>query len=1030
MAKSKGSTSRRSPKTSSRKGRNTYVTKSGQSIKLNRNLGDKLVGWKDTWKQHKAARLAGMPKTRFKRFLFRLKPSNLYHYWFSREGAIMALKLFGIGVVVLFVLIVGAFAYLRKDLPAVNSIYGQNLGGSISYYDSTGKVLLWQDYNAVKRVPVPGNQISNNLKNATVAIEDKNFYHEGAFDILAIARSGVHDVVSPGSGLYGGSTITQQLVKLNENWTDNRTILRKIKEVILASELEREYSKADILTAYLNIAPYGGVDYGAQTAAQDYFRENASQLDLAQSVFLAAIPQSPSYYSPYSPDFSQPALVGRMLYILRVMHQQGYITEAQAKQAASENVVAEIQPQTSRYNNIQAPYFLLSAKSQLQSQFGTSSVEQGGWKVITTLNMNVQNEAEQLVANNLPNVERYDGDDEALVAEDAPTGQVIAQVGGTNFNNPTYGQINFATAPINPGSSYKLYDYTALINDNDNVGAGSVLYDIQQPIPGYPCTNKAEPLQGGNCLEDYDFRYPGAESIRYAFAGSRNVPAVKAMLINGESKTISLSEQMGLTSGYLCYADTNLTVTAPCYGSAAIGDGAYLSLNQHVNGFATSARLGNYVPQTYILKVTNSAGKNVYTWTQPKPDQVVKPDASYIVDNIISDPKASYLPGSCTATNCTSLGQGGYKFQRIDGWDVGVKTGTTNANYDGLMMSITTQYAVGSWVGYHTRQRALVAGGMEYLTEPLTRGMMAYLIQGKTPQNWVAPPGIKTLPAYVQTVHVGIGSEEPGPSTDLYPSWYNPSSSTSKSVVIDKVSNKLATSCTPALAKETVGGSANANAFSVDTFVTGSGSPSTSNLSQYNTSQNDDVHLCGDSLPQISQSNSVVCNSPLPGQCTFGVTLAQGTHPLGSTSFPTQVNVIVGGATIPATCSGFDPTNPAASVNATCTFSYGGSGEQSIQYQVIDSVLYSTTSTDGTTVNIPAITSPLSGAAIRSGTNIQFQFTSPDAGTVYITGAASSNCSGTDNCTVTLSPGSYTAQVEDSTTSQYSQPVSFTVSGP
>jgi penicillin-binding protein 1A len=399
---STGTNSSRSSSSSSRprarKPSKAYITKSGQTIKIHRNMSEKVAGWRDNKAQHRAIRLAGRPKSRVKRFFFRLKPTNLYRYWFSREGAIMALKVIGVGIIVVFVMIVGAFAYFRKDLPAVNNVYGQNLGGSISYYDRTGKILLWQDYDAVKRLPVAGNQISPYMGEASVAIEDKNFYHEGAFDVGAIFRSAYDDIFSSGGQLYGGSTITEQLVKLNENWTGQRTIATKVKEVILASELEKEYSKSDILTAYLNIAPYGGVDYGVQVAAEDYFGEAASQLTLPQSAFLAAIPQAPDIYSPDSPDFDQQLFTQRQQYVLYEMEQQHMITAAQYKSAKTVNVLSELKPQASKYTNIIAPYFVLTAKQQLENQFGASTVQRGGWKVITTLDMNQQNEAQSLVA--------------------------------------------------------------------------------------------------------------------------------------------------------------------------------------------------------------------------------------------------------------------------------------------------------------------------------------------------------------------------------------------------------------------------------------------------------------------------------------------------------------------------------------------------------------------------------------------------------------------------------------------------------
>jgi membrane peptidoglycan carboxypeptidase len=255
-----------------RQSKNTIYTKSGNSLKINRSLSDRRKSNKLARQAEKAAYLSTLPKNRFKRILYRLHPKRVAQYWFSREGGIMALKIVGICIVLCFFLTVGLFSFYRRDLPQIKDIAGDNLGGSITYYDNTGKVVLWQDYNTVKRVPVTSNEISPYMKDATVAIEDKQFYHEGAFDVRGIMRAAVHDAAGGGGSLQGGSTITQQLVKLNEGWTNDRTITRKIKELILAVEIEREYTKDQILTGYLNIAPYGGVEYGAEAAAEDYFQ--------------------------------------------------------------------------------------------------------------------------------------------------------------------------------------------------------------------------------------------------------------------------------------------------------------------------------------------------------------------------------------------------------------------------------------------------------------------------------------------------------------------------------------------------------------------------------------------------------------------------------------------------------------------------------------------------------------------------------------------------------------------------------------
>jgi len=962
-----------------RRSANTFTTKSGNSIKLNRSFSGRRAARKDARARQRALYLSTLPKNRWKRLAYRMHPQRLYHYWFSREGGIMALKILGIGIVVCFLLLVGMFAYFRKDLPNITDVSGNNLPGSISYYDSSGKTLLWQDYDAVKRIPVTSDNISPYMKNATIAIEDKEFYHEGAFNLRGIVRAAYEDLFHKGNGLQGGSTITQQLVKLNENWTDQRTITRKVKELILAVELSREYSKNDILTGYLNVAPYGGIEYGCESAARDYFNTSCKDLSLAQAAMLASIPRYPTGYSPYSDPkynpsasgdyFDQQGLISRQHYVLDQMASQGMITQAQADAAKQVNVLAQVHTLTPKYQGIKAPYFVLAAKHELEAKYGSQTVNRGGWRVTTTLNMNLQNEAEHLVQQNLPNVESYGGDDEAMVGEDVQTGKVVALVGGVDFTNPTYGQINFAQTNISPGSSVKPYDYVSLINFSKDVGAGSVLYDSPGPLPGYPCTNHARPQDGGNCLEDYDFNYPGPETLRYALAGSRNVPAVKAMLIVGTNKVIQTADSMmGNPDGYRCYQQGVNVMTAiqkdeaQCYGSSAIGDGAYLHLDDHVNGLSTLARLGKYIPQTYIDKIVDATGHSVYQWTPPQAKQVLTADAAYIVDNMLSDPKATYLPnrgGVCSDYTCPAFdGGANYKFQHYNGWKIAVKTGTTNDNFDGLMTAWTTKYAVASWVGYHTRNKAMTAGGMEYMTEPLTRAWIQYALDSlhTQPVNWKQPSDIKTEPAFVITNHVGLGSEEPSPSTDIFPSWYTPKNSGNTNVTIDKVSNKVATSCTPDDAKIYVTNS-NANAFSVDPYVDGGSSGS-----QYNTNATDDVHNCDDNKPAVTltvtpndsngtnSSGQTTCDQ---SGCTITVTVTQGTHPLSSSKFPGTVSLTVDGKTvktytIPQNASGVWTSNP-------YTYTPAKDGSATITAQVTDSVLYqgSDSSTITNTVSTP-----------------------------------------------------------------------------
>src|SRR5258708_6361019 len=439
----------------SRISKNSFRSRSGKTITLHRSLSDRLKAAKQARDTHRAAYLSTLPKNPVLRQVYRLHPKRVAQYWFSAEGAIMALKIVGVGIVAVFLLTIGVFAYFRKDLPQIKNLSGSKLGGSITYYDSTGQTVLWQDYDAVKRIPVATEQLSPFIKQATVAIEDKNFYHEGAFNLGAIVRAGVHDVGGGGSGLQGASTITQQLVKLNEQWTDNRTITRKVKELILAVELSREYSKDDILTGYLNVAPYGGVEYGVEAAARDYFQTDAAHLTLAQAAMLAAIPQDPPSYSPYSSPvynkevtadyFGKEALINRQHYILDQMVDQKMITPAQADAAKAVDILAQVHPLTSKYQGIRAPYFVLAAKQELEQKYGSQTVQRGGWQVVTTLNLNLQTEAEKLVADNYPSIQRLSrgaADEEAFVAEDVQTGQIVSLVGGVDFANPDHGQNN------------------------------------------------------------------------------------------------------------------------------------------------------------------------------------------------------------------------------------------------------------------------------------------------------------------------------------------------------------------------------------------------------------------------------------------------------------------------------------------------------------------------------------------------------------------------------------------------------------
>lgn len=940
-----------------RPGKGTFVTKSGATIKLHKGLTARWKAHKEAKARRRAAYLSTLPKNRFKRILYRLHPKRVAKYWFSREGAIMALKIVGISIVVGFVIIVGLFAYFRKDLPNINDLSG-NIGGTVTYYDRSGETVLFQDSEAVKRIPVSGDNISQFMKNATIAVEDKDFYKHGAFDLRSIIRAGVNDVFNHSGGVQGGSTISQQLVKLNQDWTEDRTVGRKVKELILAVELEREYSKDEILNGYLNVAPYGGVLYGVESAARDYFGTTAKDLTLAQASLLAGMPKSPTFYSPYNAlvdQESREALVGRQHYILDQMVDQGMISKEDAEAAKLVDVLAQVKPKQTKYQNIRAPYFVLAAKHELEEKYGDETVNVSGWKVTTTLDMNLQNLAEEQVASGLAQVKRQlpsgkeadgtpyvDGANIAFGAMDVQSGQMVALVGGVDFNNEKFGELNYASYPtrLPPGSSYKPYDYMAMIENTTNTGAGSVLYDIRGPIPGYSGTCPLSPAQirgGATCppgtepfLYDYDSRFPGPLTLRYALAGSRNVPAVKAMLsvVPGNTtasinKTIELSESMGLRSGYKCYTDEALKAETQCYASSAIGDGAYLYLDEHINGYATMSRMGLYLDKTYILKIVDDKGKTVDEWKQPPGEQVIRPDAAYLTADMLSDPRASYMSK---------------KAQHYQGWKFALKTGTTNDGKDGWMMGTSAKYAAGVWVGHYSRQVTFRERTfMETMTLPIWQGWMNAAHKDIQAKNWDKPSGVQTLPAYVVRSHVGASSQEPSPDQDVFPSWYQqPKNNGGGTQSIDKVSEKLATSCTPELAKETRTGGSDST-FSADIFVgTGSGA---------NLSDQDDIHNCTDIKPSITLTAPSTCSDET--DCIFIVTVSQGTHALSSEKFPGIVTLAVNGQALTAQNVSTSPS--------TVTFTYPptADGTGTIEATVFDSVLYSSTQSTTVTFEVP-----------------------------------------------------------------------------
>ncbi len=619
--------------------------------------------------------------------------------------------------------------------------------------------------------------------------------------------------------------------------------------------------------------------------------------------------KAPTYYSPYGSNTAE--LIQRQQYVLDLMAKQGYITQAQANAAKQINVLAKLSTTHNAYAGIVAPYFVMQVQEQLENQYGSSNVEKAGFKVITTLNLQLQQDAESVVASTMPRVVGDRGQDMALNAEDVQTGQVLAQVGGLGWSYPTYGQENMATTPRSPGSSFKIYDYSTLMTTNKNWGAGSTLYDLKTKF------------FNGYAPDDYDLKQPGAESMRTALGQSRNIPAVKAMYIAGVQNTINMSKKMGLVSGTSCGNNCGL--------SAAIGDGSDIRLDEHTNGYATLSRGGVYKPMTYILQVKDRYGKVIQQWKNSAGTQVLDPQIAYIINSILSDPTASYF---------------GDSFRLNNGYESAMKTGTTNNLDNGLMMGYTPNIAVGLWMGRMTDNSAMY----NYTDTILGPAWHTFMTDANKqlsikPQKWVQPAGIKTV---CMNLITGFATTAGG-KCDIFPSWYSPRyPGSSKSAVIDTVSGLLATACTPPGAKQTIsGGGINSEVPSSDSLYQNFIHPEEARYGRSGgniPTTYDDTHTCGPSgtYTDSPDAPSIQLSAPqttaIPGEYTVTATYSQGKAPLTTLNFRIDGTIASGGS--------IDLTNSTCTTSCTSpVFTFDvTAGTHNITAEIIDNVLYDVTS--------------------------------------------------------------------------------------
>lgn len=815
-------------------------------------------------------------KGHLKGFFLSFTPSRFKGYWLSRAGLIRVAKLVGAGFLFIFLV----FLWFAKDLPTPGKINARVTAQTTKFYDSTGTKLIYELYGDQNRSIVSYDQIPAIAKEATIAVEDKNFYQHGAFSFLGYLRAAFVDLVHRGAR-QGGSTITQQYVKNALLDPTDRSISRKIKELILSVEIGQFYSKNDILTLYLNEIPYGNRAYGIESACKTFFPQDidkadkdqhcAKNLTLAQSALLASILNAPSYYSPFGAH--QPELIDRQHTVLQLMVDQKYVSQSDADAAkwslADLSDAGKISQVQNLYANLdpRLAHFVLYAQDYLESKYGTSTVTEGGLNVRTTLDYDKQIAAYNAIQSNMSHVRALGGSNAALVSTDPKSGHILAMLGSQDFNDPKGGQVNVATSQRQPGSSFKPIVYATLFGKNQSAacaktrdcstyGPGTTIYDVPTNFGTDAAPYK--PQNFGN--KNY-----GIITIRQALAGSLNVPAVKALSMAGISSSLQTAQSLGITT---------LNQPASDYGlSLVLGTGG-VELAQMANAYESFANGGLHYDQTPILLLKDQKGNILEDNTKPaKPKQALNPEVAGLMADVLSDNAAkTYVFGSdlvlrngCSnnhATGCVHVGS---------------KTGTTEHFNDAWTMGFTPDVVGGVWVG--NNDNSPMSGAAADIAAPIWRTFMNAVTNGTPNEAFARPDGLKTV-TLDKTTGRTVTAGTKNTTVDLFPSWYTPLGSVGgKSAQVDKVSGLIATECTPDLAKDTVYSSAilpeitkaeNPNQF--ENWLTALQKAGYSTSGGDLPTATDNVHHCDDVKPVVT-----ITGASGGGPYNFNVQVTSGT---------------------------------------------------------------------------------------------------------------------------------------------------------
>ncbi len=602
--------------------------------------------------------------------------------------------------------------YFLKDLPSPTKLSSGQFPTSTQIFDRHG-TLLYEIYADQNRTPVELEQLPLYLLQATIAIEDKDFYKHHGLAFRGITRAIYKTIFN--KELQGGSTITQQLVK-TALLTPERTLKRKVKEAILASLAEIIYKKDDLLQMYLNHIPYGGTAYGIEQAAKLYFAKSAKDLNLAEAALLTGLPAAPTKYSPFGPD---PLLAKeRQNLVLKRMVEDGYVNQAEADQALTESL--NYAPQTT---NIKAPHFVMYVKNLLVEKYGSQLVEQGGLRVTTSLDWPLQKYSQQAVASETAKLKNMNVSNGAALVTLPQTGEILAMVGSKDyFSQDIDGNVNLTTSLRQPGSSIKPLNYaTGLINGHT---PATLFLDTPTcfTAPGQPQLY---------CPHNYDGKFHGPVTLRSALANSYNIPAVKMLSINGIQSFMATAKIMGITTW-----DEN----SAHYGLSLTLGGGEIKMTQMAVAFGVFSNMGKKMELTPILKVTDYQGKlyQIFNPEEKETSLVLSPAVSFLINDILSDNSArSPMFGSRSQLY-------------IPGHTVAVKTGTTDhprGPRDNWTIGYTPSYLAAVWVGNNNNSSMnpyLVSGVTG--AGPIWNKIISFILKDKENEVWNQPASIIQAP--------------------------------------------------------------------------------------------------------------------------------------------------------------------------------------------------------------------------------------------------------------------------------------------